>query len=421
MNKNFKKIIAAILCMVTVLCAAMPAAYSVNETAIQAAEYDSEVELIYVAPVTAAAVNAKQVITVKAFPAEAAEGKFVVASLSEGAKAEIRNPELIFINGEAKFEVTALSSASFDVYFDVADSDLSAVTTVKPGSVATNAVDDPNVVEVTGISIDSYSATITVANTFNVNATVIPADADNQNVIWTSSKKSVATVDQTGRITAISKGSAWIIATTEDGGFNAICKVTVINRKFTATWYVDGNKYAENVVEEGAVLPKPVNPSKLGHNFIGWKDANGQLTTVPSIMPSHDIKFYAYFEKVTATEPIKTDVKIKIVPPSRYAVNYGDSLYLNAVVTGTLDPGMMVIWNASNDNFTLDVAYGAKNCRLIPTRDGSAQITAMVIDENENVIAYDAVVMTSNASFFYKVIAFIKGIFGLNVTYYTSI
>ncbi len=58
-------------------------------------------------------------------------------------------------------------------------------------------------------------------------ADVTPFSATNQNVIWVSSDPTVATVDETGNVTAVKEGSAVITVTTEDGGFSEACTVTV--------------------------------------------------------------------------------------------------------------------------------------------------------------------------------------------------
>ena len=62
---------------------------------------------------------------------------------------------------------------------------------------------------------------------FKLSATVLPNDAENKNVIWTSSDESVATVDQTGNVTGVAEGTATITATTEDACLTDFCIVTV--------------------------------------------------------------------------------------------------------------------------------------------------------------------------------------------------
>ncbi|MDE6515770.1 MAG: Ig-like domain-containing protein, partial [Bacteroidales bacterium] len=57
--------------------------------------------------------------------------------------------------------------------------------------------------------------------------TVTPYYATDKTVTWTSSNTAVATVSESGLITAVAAGEADITVTTTDGGFTAVCKVTV--------------------------------------------------------------------------------------------------------------------------------------------------------------------------------------------------
>lgn len=83
-------------------------------------------------------------------------------------------------------------------------------------------------VSVTGVSLNKTAETITTAGgTLQLTATVSPANASNQNVTWSTSDASVATVDATGKVTAQGNGTAIITVTTEDGGKTAAATITV--------------------------------------------------------------------------------------------------------------------------------------------------------------------------------------------------
>ena len=85
-------------------------------------------------------------------------------------------------------------------------------------------------VPVSGVTLSQNQASLyynRTPNTLTLTATVAPANATNQNVTWASSDPSVATVDAAGKVTAVAPGTATITATTVDGGFTAICTVTV--------------------------------------------------------------------------------------------------------------------------------------------------------------------------------------------------
>jgi transglutaminase/protease-like cytokinesis protein 3 len=71
------------------------------------------------------------------------------------------------------------------------------------------------------------SASIAVAGTAQLTATVLPANASNKNVTWTTSNAAVASVSTTGLVTGIAAGTATITVTTVNGAKTATCVVTV--------------------------------------------------------------------------------------------------------------------------------------------------------------------------------------------------
>jgi len=85
---------------------------------------------------------------------------------------------------------------------------------------------DPSI-PVTGVALNKTAASITIGNAETLIATVSPTNATNKAVTWASSQSSVATVDSSGKVTAISAGTTTISATTTDGGKIASCVVTV--------------------------------------------------------------------------------------------------------------------------------------------------------------------------------------------------
>lgn len=83
-------------------------------------------------------------------------------------------------------------------------------------------------VKVTGVSLDRARLDlVTGGNPYTLAAAIEPGQASNKKVSWSSSNPSVATVDQSGKVTPVAKGNAVITATTDDGGFRALCPVEV--------------------------------------------------------------------------------------------------------------------------------------------------------------------------------------------------
>ncbi|MBR4756941.1 MAG: Ig domain-containing protein [Bacteroidales bacterium] len=79
-------------------------------------------------------------------------------------------------------------------------------------------------IAVTQISLNEISIALEVGGTLTLTATVSPSDATDKTVSWSSSDKSVATVEN-GKITGVEEGSATITATA--GGKTVSCLVTV--------------------------------------------------------------------------------------------------------------------------------------------------------------------------------------------------
>ena len=84
--------------------------------------------------------------------------------------------------------------------------------------------------QVSSVSLDRTSNSIPVGGNFRLYPTVSPSDADNKNVIWSSSNANVASVDAYGNVYGQNWGTATITVTTVDGAKTATCVVTVTPR-----------------------------------------------------------------------------------------------------------------------------------------------------------------------------------------------
>jgi hypothetical protein len=67
-----------------------------------------------------------------------------------------------------------------------------------------------------------------IGQTLQLTAVVEPEDAPNKNLSWSSSDEAVATVSETGLVTAVAAGTAEITVTTEDGSKTDSITVTVV-------------------------------------------------------------------------------------------------------------------------------------------------------------------------------------------------
>lgn len=141
---------------------------------------------------------------------------------------------------------------------------------------------------VIGVTLSETEITITNKMSYQLTATVIPEGATDVSVSWKSDRTTVAGVDETGKITAVSVGEATVTVTTSDGGYSSSCKVTVVPEEYTVKWIVDGT-VTETLAGAGAVIVKPEDPVKTGYTFTGW------VPEIPATMPSENLEFVATF------------------------------------------------------------------------------------------------------------------------------
>ncbi|WP_422359620.1 carbohydrate-binding protein [Reichenbachiella sp.] len=90
-------------------------------------------------------------------------------------------------------------------------------------------VQGSNHVAVTGVNLSPATLNLEVGDTGNVTGAVTPSNATDQTMTFTSSDTNVATVNQSGLVSAVSAGSATITATTTDGAFTDTSQITVTN------------------------------------------------------------------------------------------------------------------------------------------------------------------------------------------------
>lgn len=80
---------------------------------------------------------------------------------------------------------------------------------------------------VTNITLNSNEINLNTGGTFKLDATVNPSNASNKNIKWISANESIATVDQSGNVTADVAGTTYISAVSADGKVVATCTVNV--------------------------------------------------------------------------------------------------------------------------------------------------------------------------------------------------
>ena len=95
----------------------------------------------------------------------------------------------------------------------------------KVGAITLTFEQDP-FIAVTSVRIVPETAEVEIGQTLLLEATVLPEDATDKTVSWSTDNASVATVAQDGTVTAVAQGTATITAAA--GGTSNSAKVTVV-------------------------------------------------------------------------------------------------------------------------------------------------------------------------------------------------
>lgn len=129
---------------------------------------------------------------------------------------------------------------------------------------------------VESISLNHDAKTFTKAGeTLQLTATIYPDSATNKTVTWKSSDEKVATVDESGLVTAVGNGTANITATTEDGNFKATCQVTVEIPELTLS--LDKTELTLTQTEEQQKLTATVSDTE---EKVTWLSSDPFVATV---------------------------------------------------------------------------------------------------------------------------------------------
>ena len=133
-------------------------------------------------------------------------------------------------------------------------------------------------VPVTGVTLDPNSLNLTVGGKdATLTASIAPSNATNQNVTWTTSNPSVATVEN-GIIHPVGPGKATIIVTTDDGGFTDTAAITV---SVPVTGISLDPKSLDLIVGgRDETLTAAIAPSNASNKNVTWSTSDQSVATV---------------------------------------------------------------------------------------------------------------------------------------------
>ncbi|MBQ9328843.1 MAG: Ig-like domain-containing protein, partial [Solobacterium sp.] len=214
---------------------------------------------------------------------------------------------------ESDMEVSSADMGNFRYGFT--ETDLKGLDTSKRYNIQLNSNDgfsvmtngyvgaEGSAVRVNGISLSEKELLVAQGTSAALTETVLPANASQKIVLWSSSNTDVATVTSAGKITGISLGEAVITAKTMDGHYTAECKVKVVKANYSLTVNSNSNinvaGSGEYKAGETVTLTAPA--PEAGYKFARWKTITDLEFLNSTTLRDQAISFKMPIDDVTIT------------------------------------------------------------------------------------------------------------------------
>lgn len=184
------------------------------------------------------------------------------------------------------YQIHGLSLGTADLYITIP-----AGSSNKKFTIPINVI-----TRVESVALNKTEAIVDRDTTLQLSAEVLPEDAHDKSVKWSSSDPSVASVDQNGLVTAKKGGTAVITATTNDGGLTASCTITVEVHVTSVELEYETFRLTEGMTES---LGYAISPADALDQTVTWTSSDPEVLTVDET------------GLVTALKPGTSEVTIK--------------------------------------------------------------------------------------------------------------
>ncbi|MBQ6902921.1 MAG: Ig domain-containing protein, partial [Lachnospiraceae bacterium] len=173
------------------------------------------------------------------------------------------------------------------------------------------------VVDVSGVTLTPETLSMVVGETEPLTATVMPANATNKNVSYTSSDPSVATVDANGVVTAVSPGNTTVTVTTADGNKTDTCLVTVTAAPTPVSDVSLNHDTLSMTVGDTETLTATVRPTNATNKNVTYASSDPAVATVDANGVVTALSPGTTTITVTTQDGNKTDTCLVTVAPAQ--------------------------------------------------------------------------------------------------------
>lgn len=218
------------------------------------------------------------------------------------------------------------------------------------------------------ISLSEVEVSMLVGETFRLEAAVFPSTAADKSVRWSSTNTDRATVDADGLVTAVSQGTAYILAETVNG-IKTSCLVTVSSKAGYRVLITCGGEAA---------------PSRL----FGWPGKELQLSAVSDDGVSHDYQWSASTASVAVSNAGLLTFALGNPSGAEGYAWYGESV-IRAVTPDGCSASVTAV-SAVSGTFRLGSSVAAVGGTVVMVTGSSSEITLYGFDGSDAVAIPEA-------------------------------
>ena len=205
---------------------------------------------------------------------------------------------------------TSVATVSSDGYIQGISSG-SAKITAKASNGVTGTINIKVYSPVTDIITSTDNIVLQIGETYKINATVVPDDADNKNILYNTENSGIAKVDEQGIVTGETEGETSINAVSGEGTISKKIKVKVIPQIQEGEIIIDESLYVE------------------GNEISGLENKNNTADKILNkIKTNYSVEIYnSKGSKISGNELVGTGSVIKVLNNKDLVMEYNVIMY----------------------------------------------------------------------------------------------
>lgn len=312
------------------------------------------------------------------------------------------------------FELSATATSGLPVEYTSSDTSLATiengiVTFLSPGTVTLSArqagnekylpaqsIDisvDIKPVSVKELYLDHSEWNCKVGDSFILTATVLPENATDKSLSWTSSDPDVATVDENGNVTAVNVGECIVTVTAADGSDVSVSCTVTVSPRLVESIELDYYKW-NGFPGEYLAISATISPDNVTDKTVIWNSSDPEVAAVDETGLVIAVRPGSALITATTSNGLSATCEVTVLPilvefimlnPSEIQGVIGESFTIEATILPENASEPKIEWKSTNPTVATVSQVGyveilkEGSCRIIAYATDSSDVSAECI------------------------------------------